>query len=99
MNQVILLGNVGADPELIHTESGKVKCKFSLATNSSYKNKMGEWVNEVEWHTCVAWNTRAESIARRVQKGTKVLVQGKIEYYKTEDRTYCQILVNQIRIV
>jgi len=79
MNFVILLGNLGNNPELKYTPSGSPVATFSIATNESYKDKEGKLVEKAEWHRIVCWNKTAEIAAKYLHKGDKVLVQGKIQ--------------------
>ncbi len=72
INKVILVGNVGADPEVKYTPSGVPVGKFSLATNERFKNKNGEWQDRTEWHNIVAWQRLAEIVGEYVSKGSKV---------------------------
>lgn len=79
MNFVVLLGNLGNNPELKYTPSGSPVATFSIATNESYKDKEGKLVEKAEWHRIVCWNKTAEVAAKYLHKGDKVLVQGKIQ--------------------
>lgn len=79
MNKVILIGNVGKDPEVRHLENSKSVCNFSLATSESYKNKRGEKVVDTEWHNVVAWSPLAEIFEKYVNKGSKLMIEGKIK--------------------
>jgi len=63
VNKVILIGNLGKDPELKHTANGTAVANFTLATNERFKDKSGEWQDRTEWHTIVLWQRLAE-IAR-----------------------------------
>ena len=64
VNKVILIGNLGRDPEVRRLENGAVVAKFSVATNESYKDKTGEWQNLTEWHDVVVWRHLAERAER-----------------------------------
>ena len=86
VNKVILVGNVGQDPEVRYTPSGIPVGKFSLATNERYKDKNGEFQERTEWHTIVAWQRLAEIVGEFVSKGSKVYVEGKIQTSNWEDR-------------
>ena len=68
-NKVQLIGNMGNDPEIILLEGGKKLAKFSMATNDTYKNSVGEKVTDTQWHNIIAWNKTAEIIEKYVQKG------------------------------
>lgn len=85
-NKVQLIGNLGANPEIINLESGKKLAKFSIATNDSYRNKQGEQVQDTQWHNIVAWNKTAEIIEKYVEKGKQVAVEGKLTNRKYQDK-------------
>ena len=86
VNKVILVGNVGKDPEVKYTPSGVALAKFSLATNERYKDKSGEWQDRTEWHNVLAWERLAEIIGEHVHKGTKLYVEGRLQTSSWEDR-------------
>ncbi len=86
VNKVILLGNLGADPELRHTDSGTAVCNMSLATSRKWKNKEGELQDETEWHKIVVWSKQAESCAEYLRKGSQAYVEGRIGTRKWEDK-------------
>ena len=86
INKVILVGNVGADPEVKYTPSGVPVGKFSLATNERFKNKSGEWQDRTEWHNIVAWQRLAEIVGEYVAKGSKVYIEGKLQTSSWQDR-------------
>lgn len=85
-NRCQLLGNIGQDPELKMTQGGQTLLKFSLATSERWKDKGGNQQERTEWHNCVMWGERGEKLARFLSKGSKILVEGKIQYEKFEDR-------------
>lgn len=78
-NLVVLVGNVGK-AELFAEEGKTPVLKFSLATNEKYTNKAGEKVEDVQWHRCQIWGTRATALAPHVETGSKVSVVGKLRY-------------------
>lgn len=82
-NNVRLIGNVGADPEIIETSNGKKLAKVNIATNDSYFNPKGELVVETEWHRVVAWGNVAERFEILLEKGKHVIIEGKLVH-----RTY-----------
>jgi single-strand DNA-binding protein len=86
INKVILVGNVGADPEVKYTPSGIPVGKFSLATNERFKDKSGEWQDRTEWHNIVAWQRLAEIVGEYVSKGSKVYIEGKLQTSSWDDR-------------
>lgn len=85
LNRVTLLGHVGKQPELKYTPQGTPVAKFSMATSSSYK-KDGEWVEKTEWHNLVLWAKVAEVAAEHVNKGDKIMVEGRIETRSWDDK-------------
>ncbi|TKJ41671.1 single-stranded DNA-binding protein [candidate division LCP-89 bacterium B3_LCP] len=86
LNKVMLIGNLGRDPELKSTPSGQSVATFSMATNRRYKNKEGEWQDETQWHNIVAWGNRAETIATYLKKGSKIYVEGRLTHRSWEDQ-------------
>jgi single-strand DNA-binding protein len=86
VNKVILLGNLGNDPEVKYVPSGAAVAKFSLATNERYKDKNEEWQDRVEWHNVIAWQRLAEIVGEYLKKGSKVYVEGKLQTSSWEDR-------------
>jgi single-strand DNA-binding protein len=83
---VILVGNVGKDPEMKYTPNGVPVAKFSLATNERFKDKSGEWQDRTEWHNVLAWQRLAEIVGEFVQKGSKLYIEGKLQSSSWEDR-------------
>lgn len=77
-NTVSLIGNLGQDPEITTFESGKTLARFSVATNESYKNKDGEWIENTQWHNIVAWGKGAELCGKLLKKGSEVVLEGKL---------------------
>jgi single-strand DNA-binding protein len=86
VNKVILVGNVGKDPEVKYSPSGTPVAKFSLATNERFKNRNDQWQERTEWHSIVAWQRLAEIVGEYVAKGSKVYVEGKLQTTSWEDR-------------
>ena len=104
INKVILIGNLGQDPEVRHLESGSAVASFSVATNESYKDKSGEWQTITEWHNVVAWRNLAEMVERSYKKGMQVYVEGKLTHRKWQDkdgndRRTTEVLANTLRIL
>ncbi len=85
-NKVTLIGNLGQDPEIKTTETGKKVTHFTLATNDGYKNADGQKVSETTWHNIVAWNGLAETASKFLKKGKEVAVEGRIVYRTYEDK-------------
>jgi single-strand DNA-binding protein len=86
INKVILIGNLGRDPEIRHLENGSSVGKFPVATNESYKDKNGEWQTITEWHDIVVWRSLAERAAKMLKKGSLVYVDGKLTHRKYQDK-------------
>ncbi|MBT3418372.1 MAG: single-stranded DNA-binding protein [Flavobacteriales bacterium] len=86
VNKVILVGNLGKDPEIRHLDTGVAVANFSLATTESYKNKSGERVSNTEWHNVVLWRGLAELAEKYLKKGNSVYIEGKISTRKWEDK-------------
>jgi single-strand DNA-binding protein len=85
-NRVMLIGNLGQDPEIKTTETGKKVTHFTLATDDGYKNAEGQKVSETTWHNIVAWNGLADVAGRFLKKGREVAVEGRIVYRSYEDK-------------
>tara|TARA_B100000902_G_C27275219_1_gene898481 strand:+ start:860 stop:1297 length:438 start_codon:yes stop_codon:yes gene_type:complete len=86
VNKVILVGNLGKDPEVRHLDTGVSVASFSLATTESYNNKQGERVNQTEWHNIVVWRGLADVAEKYLNKGNSVYIEGKIQTRKWEDK-------------
>ena len=90
LNKVILIGNLGADPEVRSTSNGSRVATLSVATSRQWKNQSGEKQEKTEWHRVVLWNNKGSTLAdiaeRYCKKGDKVYVEGSIEYRSWQDR-------------
>ena len=86
INKVILIGNLGKDPEIRRLENGAVVAKFSVATNETYRDKAGEFQTITEWHEVVAWRYLAERAERDLKKGKMVYIEGKLTTRKWQDK-------------
>jgi single-strand DNA-binding protein len=86
INKVILVGNLGQDPELRYTGSGTAVCNLRLATNESYKDASGEWVERTEWHSIVAWSRLAEICNEYLTKGSQIYIEGSLQTRNYEDK-------------
>ena len=86
-NKVSLIGRLGAKPEVVKFDNGRTLARFSIATNESYKNKEGEWVENTQWHNVNAWGKSAELVEKLLDKGTEVAVDGKLvnSSYQTKE--------------
>ncbi|MEZ4702621.1 MAG: single-stranded DNA-binding protein [Rhodothermales bacterium] len=86
INKVILIGNLGQDPELRYTGSGTAVCNMRLATNESYKDAEGNMVDKTEWHTVVAWSRLAEICGEYLKKGSQVYFEGSLQTRSYDDK-------------
>ena len=86
VNKVILVGNVGKDPEIHHISADVAVAKFTLATSESNRDKNGERVTNTEWHNIVAWRRLAELSENYIRKGSQILIEGKLRYRSYDDR-------------
>jgi single-strand DNA-binding protein len=105
VNKVILLGNVGKDPEMRSTPGGTLVATFSLATSDRQKDAQGNWQDRTEWHNIVAFNRTAEIIRDYVKKGSKLFVEGRLQTSSWEDkdtkakRYKTEIIVNDLSLL
>jgi len=104
VNEVILVGSVGQDPERKEFAGGKVLTTFSLATSRTYKDKTtGEKKTDTQWHRLKAWNALGETIAKWVKKGQLLYVRGEVQYEKYEKdgvtREITKIMVNDFTML
>ena len=86
VNKVILVGNLGKDPELRYTPSGAAVVTFSMATTERYKDKDGNRQEKTEWHNIVAWRQLAEICGKYLHKGSQIYCEGKIQTRSYDDR-------------
>ena len=86
VNKVILLGNLGADPEIRYTPSGTAVANFNLATREQWTNKDGEKEERTEWHRIVAWARLGEICGEYLHKGKQVYIEGRLQTRSWEDR-------------
>ncbi|MCK9304882.1 MAG: single-stranded DNA-binding protein [Bacteroidales bacterium] len=104
LNKVMLIGNVGKDPDIRNLESGAVVANFTLATTERYKDKNGNWQDQTEWHNIVCWRALAERVEKYVRKGTQLFVEGKIRTREwmdqSEQKRYTvEILADSIQLL
>ena len=85
VNKVILIGNLGSDPEVRHLSSGSVVANFNIATSESYTNKNGERVTQTEWHRIELWDGLAKVAEQYLKKGQTVYVEGKLKTENWQD--------------
>lgn len=103
VNKVMLLGNVGKDPEVRYLDNGTAYARLSLATGDSYKDKNGEKVERTEWHNLVFWRGLAEIVEKWVKKGDKLYVEGSIRTTMSEKdgqkRYFTDIVVREMEML
>lgn len=105
VNKVIIIGNLGRDPEIKYTQSNVPVANFSVATTESWKDKnSGEWQEKTEWHRVVAWRHLAERAERYLRKGKQVYIEGRLETRKWQgqdgqERYTTEIIANQLMLL
>ncbi len=97
-NKVTLIGNLGMDPELKDTDGGHKLAKMSLATNETFKNNKGEKVTETMWHNLIAWGKTAEIMGKYLQKGSEVVVEGKLINRNYTDKSGVKKYVTEVQV-
>lgn len=86
VNKVILVGNLGKDPEVRHVMENVAVATFSIATTESYKDKNGDWQDVTDWHNVVAWRGLAERAEKFFKKGTQIYLEGKLRTRSYDDK-------------
>jgi len=86
LNKITLIGNLGADPDLRSTKEGRAVLNFRIATTETYQTKEGEKRENTQWHTCVLWGPRGEALSKYLHKGSRIFVEGRMEYRQYEDK-------------
>ncbi len=104
VNKVILVGNLGKDPELRYTPSGTAVVTFSLATTERYKDRDGNKQTKTEWHNIVAWRQLAEICGKYLHKGKQIYIEGKIQNRSYDDRDgnkryISEVVVNEMQML
>jgi len=96
VNKVILVGNLGKDPEVRHLDNGRAVANFSMATSETYKNRNGERVTNTEWHNIVLWTPLAEIAEKYLKKGNQIYVEGKITTRSYEDKDGVKKYISEV---
>lgn len=96
INKVILVGNLGRDPEMRKLEGGVTRVNFSLATTEYYKDKEGKRIEQTEWHNIVLWRSVAENAERLLKKGYTIYLEGKLQTRKWQDKDGIQRNITEI---
>jgi single-strand DNA-binding protein len=104
VNKVILVGNLGKDPELRYTPAGTAVATFSLATSERFKGKDGQMQDKTEWHNIVVWSKLAEICGKYLHKGKQVYIEGRIQTRSYDDRDgnkryMTEIVAEQMRML
>jgi single-strand DNA-binding protein len=104
MNKIMLIGNLGRDPELSYTSSGTAVAKFSLAVSRVTKSASGERETETEWFNIIAWRNLAEICSKYLHKGSKVYIEGRLTQRKYEgkdgvQRTAVEVIANDMEML
>ena len=104
LNKIMLIGNLGRDPELNVTQEGTPVTKFSLAVSRNTKTSTGERKEETEWFNVVAWRQLAETCERYLHKGSKVYIEGRLQTRKYTDRngverTSVEVIANEMEML
>jgi len=97
-NKVQLIGHLGNDPIIRTTSTGTNYSVLRLATNDLFKNKAGEWVEEVQWHTLVVWGKQNNTIEKKCSRGTKLMVEGKLTYRNYENADGAKRYLTEIKV-
>ena len=104
VNKVILVGNLGADPDMRYTPSGQGVCELRVATSESWNDKNGQRQERTEWHRVVVWGKRAEVCSKYLSKGRQVFVEGRIQTRTYDDkdgnkRYITEIIANDVQFL
>ena len=98
INKAIIVGNLGADPEIRYTQSGTAVASFRVATTERWKGQDGQMQEQTEWHSCNAWGKLAEICGKYLQRGSKVYVEGSINTRKWQDKTGADRYSTEIKV-
>ena len=96
VNKVILIGNLGKDPEIQYLEGNIAVAKFSLATSEKFKDKDGKVFSQTEWHNIVVWRGLAEMAQKFLQKGNRVYLEGRLKTRHWEDKEHRRNAITEI---
>lgn len=97
-NKVQLIGHLGNVPEIKKTDSGKKLAKFSIATDENYRNSEGEKVTETTWHNLIAWGKLADIAEKYLQKGSEVVVEGKLINRSYNDKAGVKKYISEVQV-
>ena len=104
LNMVMLIGNLGGDPELRYTQGGSQVATFTLATTERWKGQDGKKQEQTEWHRIIAWNRLAEICGQYLHKGSRIYIEGKLQTRKWQDqngvdRYTTEIVVREMKMI
>lgn len=104
INKVILVGNLGADPEIRTLESGAMVARLRVATNENYQDKNGEWQTQTEWHDVIMWRNMAERAQKQLKTGAQIYIEGKLTHRLWDDqngnkRKTTEVVANTYRLM
>ena len=104
LNKVVLIGNLGQDPEVRYTQDGKPVCSLSLATSMKWKDKDGKQKTQTEWHRVVLWNKTAEIAQQYLYKGGRIYIEGRLQTRQWQDsdgnkRYTTEVIANQMKML
>ena len=104
VNKVILVGNLGADPELRYTSGGQPVCELRIATNESWNDKQGQRQERTEWHKIVVWGKTGENCSKYLSKGRQVYLEGRLQTRSWDDkdgnkRYTTEIIANDVQFL
>jgi len=102
-NLVQLMGHLGSDPEMKNLNGGSTLAKVGIAINNNYKNNVGQWVTDTQWHNLIGWGEVAEKMSGEFKKGSFVSIKGKLDSGSYESKKgdkvyYTQVVVNEIEL-
>jgi single-strand DNA-binding protein len=100
MNKILLIGRLGADPELTYSDKGNAKARLSLATSEHFTDRDGNKKESTQWHRVIVWGKQAEACGRYLAKGRQVAVEGRVEYrsYEKDGQTRYVTEVNAVHV-
>jgi single-strand DNA-binding protein len=97
-NRVQLIGNLGQAPEIKKLENGNKMARMSIATNETYKNAQGEYITETQWHNVIAWGKVAEVAEKYLNKGSEVVVEGKLIHRSYNDKDGVKKYISEVQL-
>ena len=99
LNKVLLIGNIGNDPEIRILQGGAKVASFNIATTERYKDRNGEVKENTEWHSCTAWDKKADIVEKYVSKGMQIYLEGKLTTRSWEDQGGVKRYKTEIQVI